>query len=277
MVRTRGSTKKANKSTKEHASFATVVHESESPRPMQKKELVIFLNKTARERFQDNILRQNFHPEQGISLSQEQELGKQLQQTTSKLKWENFWAHPGSYSPFLVCEFYANLYDQELDFIFIRKGLIPWDAKIINELYSITINVDEHSDFFAEVTDEKRNLLQKGIVPRGDEEIMDNKGLINEAYVKRMTYGTETPILKEVRTSKIRKGKAKVDSKGTNLHTKTSLWRNLKDVEKMEESKDIEECLCKIDSLFDDGIFAGQEDTIVEKEAAATKEEIVIE
>ncbi|KAK5839154.1 hypothetical protein PVK06_007919 [Gossypium arboreum] len=40
---------------------------------------------------------------------------------------------------------------------------------------------------------------------------------------------------------------------------------------------DIEECLRKIDSLFEDGIFADQEDTIVEKEVAATEEEVVVE
>ncbi|KAH1031343.1 hypothetical protein J1N35_043517 [Gossypium stocksii] len=49
---------------------------------------------------------------------------------------------------------------------------------------------------------------------------MDNKGPINEASVK----------------SKTKKGKAKAVSKGGTLHTKTSLWRKMKDVEKMVTS-----------------------------------------
>ncbi|XP_016721754.1 nucleolar protein 58-like [Gossypium hirsutum] len=49
------------------------------------------------------------------------------------------------------------------------------------------------------------------------------------------------------------------------------------DNDKEKESRDIEECLQKIDSLFEDGIFADQEDIIVEKEVAATKKEVVAE
>ncbi|KAK5843023.1 hypothetical protein PVK06_005450 [Gossypium arboreum] len=44
-----------------------------------------------------------------------------------------------------------------------------------------------------------------------------------------------------------------------------------------EESKDIEECLRKIDSLFKDGIFTDQEDTVVEKEVATVEKEVVVE
>ncbi|KAK5819645.1 hypothetical protein PVK06_024662 [Gossypium arboreum] len=200
---------------------------------------------------------------------------------------------------------------------------------------------------------------QKGIVPREDKEVMENKGPINEASIKRMTRGTKTPILKEAGTNKTKKEKAKAD--------KTSLWRKMKDVEKMvtfisnrqiklvakiedmensqnlfyayteawnssivailnqlspspisdfpvfpstirnyehssttddfedrdrsvasppivqvsdndkdEESKDIEECLCKIDSLFENGIFVDQKDTFVEKEIDASKKEVVV-
>ncbi|KAH1073451.1 hypothetical protein J1N35_025779 [Gossypium stocksii] len=151
-----------------------------------------------------------------------------------------------------------------------------------------------------------------------------------------MTRGKDTPTVKEIETSKTRKGKAKADRKGTNLNTKTSLWCKLKDVKKMnssivatlgqlnpslllefplspltirnydpyfsdddlkdldgsvasllivqvsntkkeKESRDIEECLQKIDSLFNDGIFADQEDTTVEKEVAIAEEEVVAE
>ncbi|KAK5836077.1 hypothetical protein PVK06_011826 [Gossypium arboreum] len=157
-----------------------------------------------------------------------------------------------------------------------------------------------------------------------------------------MTRGKDTSILKEAKTSKTRKDKAKADRKGTNLNAKTSLWCKLKDVKKMvnsfnnrawnnfivatfgqlspsplskfpvfppiiqnydlsssdddlkdrdrlmastpivqvsdnekeEEFRDIKECLRKIDSLFEGGIFPDQEDTIVEKEVATTEEEV---
>ncbi|KAK5771443.1 hypothetical protein PVK06_047647 [Gossypium arboreum] len=157
---------------------------------------------------------------------------------------------------------------------------------------------------------------QKGIIPLGDKEIMDNKGLVNESFFERMTRGIETPILKEERTSKIRKGKAKVDN------LEQFYFRHIKSIEplhtfeipsippiirnnehsstnkdfddqdrsvaspsivqvsnnyKEEESKKIEECLHKIDILFENGTFAGQEDAAVEKAVAATEEEIVAE
>ncbi|KAH1055821.1 hypothetical protein J1N35_033886 [Gossypium stocksii] len=62
---------------------------------------------------------------------------------------------------------------------------------------------------------------------------MDNKGPINEASIERMTCSIEASILIEAGTSKTKKGKAKADSKGTTLHIETSLWRKVKDVEKM--------------------------------------------
>ncbi|KAH1096622.1 hypothetical protein J1N35_013543 [Gossypium stocksii] len=230
----------------------------------------------------------------------------------SKLKWGNFCAHYRSYSPFLLHKFYANLYDQDLKFIFIRKGLLPWDANTINELHNLTVDVNEHSDFFTEVMDKKMGLLvqdlciegarwtgshprnlsnalpflniaqqnMKGIVLWEDENIIENKGSINETSIKRMTRGTETPILKEARTNMTKKDKAKANSKGTTLHIETSLWHKIKDIEKIVTSisnRDIEECLHKIDSLFEDGIFADQEDTGVEKEIDASEEEVVVE
>ncbi|KAK5836288.1 hypothetical protein PVK06_012066 [Gossypium arboreum] len=143
---------------------------------------------------------------------------------------------------------------------------------------------------------------QKGIVPQEDEEILDNKGPINKASVERMTRSTDASILKKAETNTTRKGKAKADSKGTNLNTETLLWRKMKDVKKMvnstsnrqirlvviiedddfedrdrlvasppivqvsnnekgEESRDIEECLQKIDSLFED-----EEEIVAEEE-----------
>ncbi|KAL1134370.1 hypothetical protein V6Z11_A12G098800 [Gossypium hirsutum] len=155
MAKTRASVKKATKSTGGHASSTTTVHESKSPRPVQTKEPVIFLNKAAKERFHDNILKQNFHLQQGISISPQQDLGKQVFKTISKLKWETFCTHPGSYSPSLIREFYANLYDHELEFTFVREGLIPWDAKNINELYNPKVDVNEHSEFIDGIIDEK--------------------------------------------------------------------------------------------------------------------------
>ncbi|KAK5785584.1 hypothetical protein PVK06_040183 [Gossypium arboreum] len=77
---------------------------------------------------------------------------------------------------------------------------------------------------------------QKGIVPSDDEEVLDNKGLINESFIERMTHGKDTPTMKEEKTSKTRKGKTKVDSKGTNLTAKTSLLHKMKDIEKSVNS-----------------------------------------
>ncbi|KAK5772353.1 hypothetical protein PVK06_048638 [Gossypium arboreum] len=78
---------------------------------------------------------------------------------------------------------------------------------------------------------------QRGIVPRVGKKILENKGPINEASVERITQGKDTSILKEAETSKIRKGKAKADSKRTNLNAETSLWHKMKDVKKMEVSE----------------------------------------
>ncbi|KAK5771891.1 hypothetical protein PVK06_048146 [Gossypium arboreum] len=145
---------------------------------------------------------------------------------------------------------------------------------------------------------------EKAFVPREDEEIMENKGPFNEASIKRMTRGIETPILKEAGTSKTKKGKAKVDSKRTTLYIETYLWHKMKVVEKMvtsisnrprlivasllimqvsdndkdEESKDIEECLCKIDSLFEEVVEAkvgAKEEKVVETEKEKVEEDFV--
>ncbi|KAH1056348.1 hypothetical protein J1N35_034413 [Gossypium stocksii] len=72
---------------------------------------------------------------------------------------------------------------------------------------------------------------QRGIVPRASEEVLENKGPINEASVKRMTRGNDTLILKEAKTNKKER----------------------------------------------DGIFANQEDTIVEKKVSTTEDEVVTE
>ncbi|KAK5842281.1 hypothetical protein PVK06_004617 [Gossypium arboreum] len=158
------------------------------------------------------------------------------------------------------------------------------DAATTNEVYNTKVDVDEHCEFMDDIRDEKRDLLQREIVPFAGEEVLENKGPINEASIKRITRGNNTPILKEAKTSKTRKGKAKSDKNGTNLNVETSLWHKLKDVEEMvsdtekeKESRELEKCLRKIDSLFDDSIFADQEDTVFEKEIAAAEEEIVAE
>ncbi|KAK5839236.1 hypothetical protein PVK06_008011 [Gossypium arboreum] len=222
---------------------------------MQGKELVVFLNKEAKEQFHNNILKRNFHPD---------------------------------YSPSLVREFYANLYDHELELIFIQEGLIPWDATTINEQYNTKVNVDEHSEFMDDITNEKCDLLTKafhlqhrnhpkqnvsdtfysqgpkidvgtilhqeivdctarGIMPCVSEEILENKGLINEAFVEIMTRAKDTPILKEVETSKTLNDKAKVDRKGKH------------------------EC---IDIIMAQIEGCQKMDTVVEKEVDATEEEV---
>ncbi|KAH1107708.1 hypothetical protein J1N35_011476 [Gossypium stocksii] len=77
---------------------------------------------------------------------------------------------------------------------------------------------------------------QKGIVRRDDEKILENKGPINKASIKRMTCGKDTLIMKEAETSKTKKGKTKAESKGPNLTAKTSLLRKMKDIEKLANS-----------------------------------------
>ncbi|XP_012482907.1 uncharacterized protein LOC105797492 [Gossypium raimondii] len=104
-------------------------------------------------------VRRNAYENDGISLSPQQDLGKQFSKTILKLKWETFCNHPGSYSRSPVREFYANLYDYKLEFIFVREGLIPWDTATINELKNTKVDVDEHSKFMDDITDEKCNLL----------------------------------------------------------------------------------------------------------------------
>ncbi|KAK5802714.1 hypothetical protein PVK06_030331 [Gossypium arboreum] len=216
MAKTIGSVNKATKSPREHASSTTTVCELESSRPVQAKEPVVFLNKVKNERFHNNIL-------------------------------------------------------NKLEFIFIREGLIPWDAANTNELYNTKVDVDEHSKFMDDIADERTGqkfyvgailhqekanyaarqtkilvfpslvmLLcqQREIVSCAGKEILENKGPTNEASVKRMTLGKETPIVKEAETSKTRKDKAKVDRKGTNMNAETSLWCKLKDVKKMKTEID---------------------------------------
>ncbi|KAK5824944.1 hypothetical protein PVK06_019736 [Gossypium arboreum] len=74
---------------------------------------------------------------------------------------------------------------------------------------------------------------QKGIVLRDDEEVLENKGLIIESSIERMTHGKDTLTMKEPEASKTRKGKIKVESKGTNLTAETSLLCKMKDIEKL--------------------------------------------
>ncbi|KAH1082640.1 hypothetical protein J1N35_022401 [Gossypium stocksii] len=91
------------------------------------------------------------------------DLGKQVSKTISKLKWKTFCTHSRSYSTSLVREFYANLYDHELESIFVRVDLIPWDTETINKLYNTKVNVDKHSDFMDDIIDEKCDLLVRDL------------------------------------------------------------------------------------------------------------------
>ncbi|KAK5775284.1 hypothetical protein PVK06_043157 [Gossypium arboreum] len=219
MARTRASVKKATKPVEEHSSSATIVCESESSMPMEKKEL-------------------------GIRLSQQQDLRKQVSRTISKLKWETFGAHPGSNSPSL-------------------------DATKINDLYNTKVDVDEHS--------------KKGIVPRDDEEVLENKVSTNEVSIERMTRGKDTPTMKEAETSKIRKGKTKAESKGTNLTAETSLLCKMKDIEKLANSISNKQIRLvatiedMIDSLIEGDVIAGQEAPAIEEDIVVEKEDVHVE
>ncbi|KAK5833646.1 hypothetical protein PVK06_017499 [Gossypium arboreum] len=73
-------------------------------------------------------------------------------------------------------------------------------------------------------------------MPCDDDEVLDNKGPINKASIEIMTHGKNTPTMKEEETSKMRKGKTKAKSKGTNLTAKTSLLHKMKDIEKLANS-----------------------------------------
>ncbi|KAK5771069.1 hypothetical protein PVK06_047243 [Gossypium arboreum] len=192
MAKIRGSFKKVTKSTGEQASSATTVHELESLRLVQTNEPVLYLNKAANERFHDNILKRNFY-EQGISFLPQQDLGKQVSKSISKFKWENFCTHPRSYSPSLVCEFYANLYDHELELkpsthsntgtldrmclinSIVKGRKIDVGAILHQEIADCAVRQTEILVFLSLVM-----LLcqQREIVPRASEEVLENKGPI---------------------------------------------------------------------------------------------------
>ncbi|KAK5818850.1 hypothetical protein PVK06_023796 [Gossypium arboreum] len=85
-------------------------------------------------------------------------------------------------------------------------------AKTRGSVKKATKSAGEHVPSATTVCESESPRPQRGILPRAGEEILENKGPINEASIERMTRGKDTPILMEVETSKIRKGKAKVDS-----------------------------------------------------------------
>ncbi|KAK5785581.1 hypothetical protein PVK06_040180 [Gossypium arboreum] len=123
---------------------------------------------------------------------------------------------------------------------------------------------------------------QKGIVPSDDEEVLDNKGLINESFIERMTHGKDTQTMKEEKTRKTRKGKTKLSpiplrefpvlpliirdyelsSKDHDLGDRDKSVASPPIVnvfidEKEEESRDIKECKQRIDSIIEGDFIAG--------------------
>ncbi|MBA0761283.1 hypothetical protein Gotri_023954 [Gossypium trilobum] len=275
------------------------------------------------------MLKRNFHPEQGISLSPQQDLGRQVYKTILRLKWETFYTHLRSYSHSLCGRVpIKNNYTMHRRFLALQGKI--WfnfvNCRLKPSTHSTTITLDRmcliHSivkgrkidvgvilhQEIADCTARQTRILvfpslvmllcqQKGIVPRASEEVLENNGLINKASVERMTRGKDTLILKEAETSKIRKAKAKVNNKGTNLNPNTSLWRKMKDIgkngqfhqqqadrhvatiEDMEKSQNFFMHIPEPGAvlfLFEDGIFADQEDTVVEKEVAVVEEEVVV-
>ncbi|KAK8686020.1 hypothetical protein V6N13_125048 [Hibiscus sabdariffa] len=66
---------------------------------------------------------------------------------------------------------------------------------------------------------------------QGKEEILDNKGPISEASIKRMTRGRDTPTTKSTTTSKPGKGKSKVEVIGEDLIHKPKTWIKLRGIE----------------------------------------------
>ncbi|KAH1097109.1 hypothetical protein J1N35_014030 [Gossypium stocksii] len=146
MGRMRGSVKKATKPVEEHSSIATAVCELESSMPTEKKELVVFLIKAVK----DRAIRQ------------------------------------------------------------IGTLVFPSLVMLLCQ--------------------------QKGIIPHDDEEVLKNKGPINEASIERMTRGKDTPEIKAVDTSYTKKGKTKAETTGTNLTVETSLLYKIQDIKKLANS-----------------------------------------
>ncbi|KAK5825394.1 hypothetical protein PVK06_020224 [Gossypium arboreum] len=91
---------------------------------------------------------------------------------------------------------------------------------------------------------------------RDDEEILENKGPINEACIEIMARGKDALTMKEAETIKTRKEKTMAETKGTNLTTETSLLRHM------------------IDSLVDGDFIAGQEVPTIEEEVDVGEEEV---
>lgn len=201
--------------------------------PTEKKEPMIFLTKATKDQFQDNILKHNFHPKQSILLSQHQDLANK----STKLSLSK----NGRFSALIL-----------------KAILLYW---LLHSTHNTTVNLDRMCLIYSivkgrkidvgeilhqKITDctarETRILgfpslimllcQQKGIVSRDDEEVMENKGPINEAFIERMTHGKDKPTMKEEKTSNTGKGKTKAESKGTNLTTDISLLHKMKDIKK---------------------------------------------
>ncbi|KAK5836301.1 hypothetical protein PVK06_012084 [Gossypium arboreum] len=143
MARTRGLTKKANRPTEEHASFATAARESESHRP---------------------VLLPSTHS------------------TTVHLD--------------RMCLIHSIIKGRKIDVgAILHQEIAECAARQTRILVfpSLVMSL----------------CRLKGIIPREDEEIMENKGPINEACFDRMSRGMETPILKEAGTTRQRRAKPK--------------------------------------------------------------------
>ncbi|KAK5836048.1 hypothetical protein PVK06_011792 [Gossypium arboreum] len=136
MEKTRCSVKKATKSSGEHASSVTTVHESEYPRPVLKPST-----------HSTTITFDRMHLIHFIVKSRKIDVG-------------------------------AILHQEIADCAVRQTGILVFPSLVM--------------------------LLcqQKGIVPRASEEVLENKGPINEASVERMTRGKDTSILEETKTMK---------------------------------------------------------------------------
>ncbi|XP_016752685.1 uncharacterized protein [Gossypium hirsutum] len=178
-------------------------------------------------------------------------------------------------------------------------------ARMRGSIKKATKPVKEHSSFATAVRKSESSMPtekkeSKGIVPHDHDKILENKGPINEASIKRMTHGKDTPTMNKAETSKTRKGKTKVESKGINLTAEASLLHKMKDIEKLansisnksvesppivhvsnvekeEESRDIDECMRRIDNLVEGEIIASKKASAIEEEVVVEEKDICVE
>ncbi|KAK8283281.1 hypothetical protein V6Z12_D08G084100 [Gossypium hirsutum] len=115
---------------------------------------------------------------------------------------------------------------------------------------------------------------QKGIVPNDDEEILENNGPINEASIERMTRGKDTPTMNEAETEGTNLTEDDLRDRDRSVESPPIV--HIFDVEKEEDSRDVEECMRQVDSLVEVDFITGKEAPVVEEEVVVEEEEVLV-